>query len=246
VDSHRKGYAAIEARYGDVRSFTLRTLYTWLTLTVLLSFGWPMLVVYADAPGVLPQDTPADWFQLRLLIAAGVAAVGGLLWRLSPVSTDTAQPGRGLALFSAARGRVWPQVMVFLAGLLVVLSALRLADDPAGAAQVIALGLAEALAVQLILCGYLQGAFELLLEDYRATLATLALFALTFAIRGGLASATEESVGQDSFTLALLAGGAVGVLAGGVSLLLRNRSGSVLPGILAHWLLLGILPSFFE
>jgi hypothetical protein len=234
---------AAVSRYGGVRSFTLRTLYTWLTLSILFAFGWPMLVVYAGAPGVLPIETPGDWFQARFLIAAASAGVAAWLWRVSPAPTDTARPERALALFR--RGRVWPQVMVFLLGTLVVLSSLRIIED-AAAVKVVALGLAEALTIQIILSGYLHGAFDLLLEDYRASLATLALFALTFGIRALLASATDDDAGQDLLFVALLAGMALGVIAGGVSLLLRNRSGSIVPGILAHWLVLYVVASFFE
>src|SRR5688572_8915808 len=47
-----KGHAAMLARYGTTRSFTMRTLYTWLTLTMLYLFTWPLLVLLTAAPGV--------------------------------------------------------------------------------------------------------------------------------------------------------------------------------------------------
>jgi len=240
----RKGREAAIRRYETLRSFVLRTLYTWLTLTILLTFSWPMLVVFAGAPGVSPANTPDDWFQIRLLITALVAAVVVWLWRLSPIPTDVAQPRRALDLLR--RGKVWPQVIVFLGGLVLILSIVLLAEDPDKRFKVISLGLAEALAVQMLLSGFMHGFFELVIDEAWASFATLGLFALTFAIRAGLASATRSDLGEQLFIVALAAGAVLGAIVGGVSLLLCRRSGSLLPGILAQWLVLAILPAFFE
>jgi hypothetical protein len=238
-----KGLGAAVVRYGNLRSFTLRTLYSWLTLTILLTFSWPAMIVYLDAPtGVSPRATPLGWFVARLLAAALSAAAAGLLWRLSPIPATVAQPERARRLFSRASGRVWPQALVFLCGLSALLLVLLLVADPLGALQVALLGLAEALAVQLLLSGYVKGLFDLTLDDYRATVATLGLFALTYGMREGLDAAS----GSGDFVLALVAGGVLGLLIGGVSLWLRAKSGSLLPALLAQWLLLYILVGLFE
>ena len=238
-----KGLAAALTRYGSLRSFTLRTLYSWLTLTVLLTFSWPMLVVYAGAPnGVSPRQTPLVWFGARLLVALLSAAAAGLLWRLSPVPSAPADPARATRLFQRTSGRIWPQLLVFLSGLSALLLVLLLAIDPLGALQVALLGLAEALAIQTLLAGYLKGFFDLTLDDYRATVATLALFALTYALREGLDAAS----GSGDFALALAAGGALGFLIGVISLWLRAKSGSLLPAMLTQCLLLYILVGLFE
>jgi hypothetical protein len=84
--------------------------------------------------------------------------------------------------------------------------------------------------------------FDLTLDDYRATVATLGLFALTYGMREGLDAAS----GSGDFALALAAGGVLGLLIGGVSLWLRAKSGSLLPALLAQWLLLYILVGLFE
>lgn len=245
--ARRKGMEAAVARFGSVRSFVLRTLYSWLTLTLLFTFTWPLLVVFAGAPsGVSPRATPLGWFAARLAIAALSAAAAGLLWRLSPVPAEVARPARAARLFARAGGRVWPQVMVFLAGVSALLLLLLFVSDPLGALQVATLGLAESLTVQLLLAGYMQGLFDLTLDDYRATVATLGLFALTFAIRGGLASSTQAGLGGNDFVVALVAGGALGLLVGAASLLLRARSGSLAPAVLAQWLTLYILVGLFE
>jgi hypothetical protein len=244
---HHKGHEAAVARYGSTRSFVLRTLYSWLTLTMLLTFTWPLLVVYAGAPeGLSPGETPIGWFQVRLLVPLIVGAAAGWLWRVSPAPTATAKPAHALALFSRASGRVWPQVMVFLAGLCLVLGLLLVASDPAAGLKWLAFGLAEAVALQLLLSGYLNAVFELLLDALPAALATLGLFALTFAIRTTLDAGTDESLSGGTFALVALAGALLGVIVGAVSLFLRARSGSLLPAVLAQWLALYIVVGLFE
>lgn len=241
-----KGRDAIRARYETTRSFVGRMLYTWLTLTMLYTFTWPLLVLLTSAPGVAPQDTPSDWFQLRFMAPALTAAAAAWLWHLSPVPTNTASRERMAALFR--EGRVWPQVMVFLVGTGLVVSALLLFEDSAGAVKLVALSLAEAIAIQVILAGYLHGAFDLLLEGRRPSLPVVLLFALTFGIRGGLAAGAEETLPEGELVLAISSGIVVGALIGLVSVWLRGRSRSILPGILALWLvflLLG-LGDFYE
>jgi hypothetical protein len=233
-----KGREAIEARYGTTRSFTLRLLYTWLTLTMLFTFTWPLLVMLTDAPGVDPEDTPLDWFQLRFLSVAVTGAFAAWLWYLSPVPTDTANRSRALNLFR--QGRIWPQALVFMLGLVLVLAALMLAENPAGALKLLSLSLAEALTIQIIISGYLAGAFDLLLEG-RPGWPVVGLFALTFAMRGALAAAAQEVLPEGELILAISSGLVGGALIGGLSVWLRARSSSLLPGVLALWLLFLLL-----
>lgn len=239
-----KGLPAAIHRYGSLRSFMLRTLYSWFTLTIFYTFTWPLLVVYANAPAVAPEDTPGSWFLVRLALAL-VACVAVLwLWWVSPAPVDAGRPAAALALLR--RGRIWPQVVVFLAGLALLLVSLLTISDPQTGLKAASLGLVEALTVQALLAGYLHSTFQMVLADGRAYLATLGLFALTFAIRGALASATQESAGQELLIVAALAGAVVGSIAGGISLFLRARAGSLLPGVLAFWLLFYILPVYLE
>jgi hypothetical protein len=243
-----KGRAAAIARYGGLRSFALRTLYSWLTMTMLYLFVWPLLVVYADAPAVPPEETPAGWYQLRLLPPLLVAAVATWLWRLSPVPVATLDPRGALALFRC--GRVWPQVLVFLLGMCVVVGGFMLAHDPPGALKLLLLTLAETLVILVLTSGYLHGAFELLLEDRKpvaAALCATGLYAFLFGLRAALAVAGESGSG-DEYVVAISAGIVVGALVGGVASWLRDRSGSLLPGVLALWLtfLLLALPEFYD
>lgn len=237
-----KGREAAVARYGTERSFALRLLYSWLTLTILYLFTWPLLVIYADAPAANPDDTPADWFQLRVLAPLLTALTAWWLWRLSPVPNSTLSRERALAVFR--NGRVWPQVMIFLLGTALVLSAFLVIADPGGAIKLILLTMAEAVVIQVVISGYVHGAFEMLLRDRRADLIAVGTYAATFGLRGILAAASVTGTNSGELIVAVLAGAVVGVLIGVVSGLLRGRTGSLLPGALALWLtflLLGML-----
>ena len=229
-----KGRGAIVPRYGSERSFMLRTLYSWLTMSMLYLFAWPLAVIYLDAPGVPPHETPADWYQLRLLAPALIAVLGAWLWQLSPAPAGTLSRDRALALFR--QGRVWPQALLFLLGTPLVLTGFLLVEDPAGGVKLALLTLAEALAIQILTSGYLHAAFDIVFEDGRANLAAIGLYAAAFAIRAMMVVAAEQSEASADYSLAIAAGVVVGVIVGSVSTWLRSRSGSLLPGILALWL----------
>ena len=239
-----KGRDAVVARYGSERSFILRTLYTWLTLTILYLGVWPMLVIYAGAPGVDPEDTPLGWYQLRLLAPLLTALAAGWLWRASPAPTDTAARERFLAL--ARRGRLWPQLLLFLAGTIAVVALFMLAEDLGGGVRLIMLTLVEAVVIGVVVSGYLHGALDMVLRPRRAALAVTGLYALTFGMRAMLAVTSQESGGDALVALlaALLAGLVAGLAAAG----LRAASGSIVPGILALWLLFLLLglSGFYE
>src|SRR5687767_3082237 len=89
-----KGRGAIGPRYGSTRSFVLRTLYSWLTLSMLYLFAWPLLVIYFGAPSVPPEETPANWYQFRLFAPLLIAAIVLWLWQLSPAPAGTALRAR--------------------------------------------------------------------------------------------------------------------------------------------------------
>lgn len=235
-----KGYDALTARYGSVRSFTGRLLYSWLTLTMLFLFPWPLAVLLAGATGQSSWETPLDWFQVRFIPPALVAVIVAWLWSVSPVPTDTMQRARLLAPFRT--GRLWPQVMVFFLGMIVLTSVLMMLENTGGALKLTLLTCAEAAVITVLISGYMHSAFDVLLEDFRSGAPVVMLYALTFGIRGALATATEEVLGQDQLFVALSAGIVGGALIGAAAVFLRNRSGSLLPGFLALWLLFLLLP----
>lgn len=248
-ESRPKGIEAILGSYGTRRSFTLRLLYSWLTMTMLFTFPWPLAVIIADAPTDAVWETPLDWFQVRLLPPAVMAAIVAWLWVLSPVPSDLLRRDRLLAPFRS--GRVWPQVMVFLLGMIVLTSVLMMLENAGGALRLVVLTVAEAAVIVILVSGYMHSAFDVLLEEYReaaASLASVMLYAMTFGIRGALATTSEEVVTGDQLVVAMSAGIVAGAIIGAVMVALRNRSGSLLPGFLALWLafLLLPLPDFYR
>jgi hypothetical protein len=118
---------------------------------------------------------------------------------------------------------------------------LSLVENPGGGLKLTLLALAEALVIQILLSGYLAGTFELLLPEGRPAILTVILYGLTFAMRGALAAAAEETLPQSELVLAVFSGLLVGMLIGAGSLWLRARSGSIFPGILALWLIFVLL-----
>ena len=231
------------ARYGSPRSAAGSTLFSWLNLTLLLAFGWPALGVFFDAPTVSIENTPADWFALRL----GVAVAGGgltlLLWKLSPVTVHVATPQAVVEIFR--KGIFWTQAVLFLAGVSLLLSVLLLEADPGPASKVVIFGLVEAIAIQALLSGYMKSALDVLFPNRQSFLYTLGLFAAFFGLRS-FAFAVTAAGGGENTILALLAGGLLGVVFGAVSLLLRDRSGSLLPGILVHWIVFHLVVPYLE
>lgn len=231
------------ARYGSQRSAAGSTLFSWLNLTVLLAFGWPALVVFFDAPAVSIENTPLDWFALRL----GVAVVGGgltlLLWKLSPVTAQVATPQAVGDIFR--KGIFWTQAVLFLAGVSLLLSALLLEADAGPATKVVIFGLAEAIAIQALLSGYMKSALDVLFTSWQSFIYGLGLFAAFFGLRS-FAFAVTAAGGGENTILALLAGGLLGAVLGVVSLLLRDRSGSLLPGVLLHWMVFYLVAPYLE
>lgn len=229
-------------RFGSERGATVRTLYAWLNLTLLLVFAWPLLVVFFDAPSVTPADTPGDWFALRLAAPVLVTAIALRIWWASGAPRHVA--ARAGLRDLAASGQLWIQVTAFLAILTVVLAVVLLLSDPTAAAKVLLLGLFEALAIQLIVPGYVKTTFEALEADPgRAFWICVALLALTFALRGTMVAAVEPDVAPEVVAGAAIALGLAGVLLGAAFVYLRDRTGSLLPGILLAWLVLAIVPA---
>lgn len=229
-------------RFGSERGATVRTLYAWLNLTLLLVFAWPLLVVFFDAPSVTPADTPGDWFALRLAAPVLVTAIALRIWWASGAPRHVAV--RAGLRDLAASGQLWIQVTAFLAILTVVLAVVLLLSDPTAAAKVLLLGLFEALAIQLIVPGYVKTTFEALEADPgRAFWICVALLALTFALRGTMVAAVEPDVAPEVVAGAAIALGLAGVLLGAAFVYLRDRTGSLLPGFLLAWLVLAIVPA---
>lgn len=231
------------ARYGSPRSAAGSTLFSWVNLSLLIAFGWPALVVFAGAPVVSVENAPTDWFVVRLGIVALGAGVTLLLWKLSPVTVRVATPGAAAGIFR--KGMFWTQAVLFLAGVSLLISALLFQADTGPASRVIVFGLVEAIAIQALLSGYMKSALDVLFTSRQSFLYTLGLFAAFFGLRS-FAFAVTAAGGGENTLLALLAGALLGAVFGAVSLLLRDRSGSLLPGVLLHWIVFHLIAPYLS
>ncbi len=236
---------ALIARYGDARSAMLRTLYTWLNLTLLAVFGWPALVVFVDAPDATPELTPTDWFFVRLGILLVTAVLLARFWYVNRIPTGILRLSSMVALFS--RGKIWPQVILFLLSLTILLSAVLLFRDTGPALKILSLGLLTTLIVQGLNAGYVYSTFQILeVERNRLRGTVVILMGLTFAS----SAATEAGIAINSesveIAIAFVAGAGLGCIIGVVSVLFRERSESLAPAVLAQLLALSVVPAFFQ
>jgi hypothetical protein len=229
-------------RYGSDRNATLRTLYAWFNLTLLLSFAWPTLAVFFDAPVSSPENTPADWLIMRAAGPLIVFGVGLRIWLASGAPLYVASLARFRSL--AMLGPLWTQLLAFLVILTLVLSAILFLSDPGSALKVLSLGLAEALALQFVVSGYVKTVLEVLEADpSRIFWICAALYGVMFGLRGGLAAAIQPDA-EAAFVLgAGVASALGGVVLGALFVYLRDRTSSLYPGVVLTWLIIAIIPA---
>lgn len=231
------------ARYGSQRGAIWSTMFIWVNLSLLLAFGWAAMVVAFDAPPVGVEILPADWFALRLIIVAAAAGLTILFWRTSQVPTYSMSRESVEAIFQ--RGILWTQGTIFLIGVTFVLAALLLLANPERAGKLLSYGVVEVFAIQALFAGYVKTAFDILLDRSRGFWIVTGLFAAFFGLQSMAIAITAVDAGQN-YLLALIAGAFLGAAVGSVSLMLRDRSGSILPGILFQLLLFYLFIPFVE
>jgi len=229
-------------RYDSDRNAILRTLYGWLNLTMLLSFVWPALVVFFEAPLASVANTPRDWFILRISAPIVVLVVSARLWRASGVPGHVAKLARITEL--RALGPVWIQVLSFIVLLSLALSAVLIVDDLPSALKVVCFGLAEAAAIQVMVPGYVKTSLETLGgAPSRVFWICVILFGITFALRGGLAAAIQTDSVASVVAGASLGGLGAGLLLGIAFVYLRDRTASLLPGFMLQMLVVTLIPT---
>lgn len=245
-DERRAGaQARVVAYFGSERDAALRALFQWLNLTLLLMLPWPAVVTFLDAPSVRPENTPFDWFLLRLAAPLVVLLITVRFWRLSGAPGEVATARPVVELIS--QNRLIGQIVLFLVGLALSTSALLLLNDPSRAAKTLSVGLAESLAIQVLIAGYVKSVLETLDgQPVSIFLACLALFAVTFAIRSTLAALIQPDATAGLVIGALGGGIIVGLVIGAGSLMLRDRTASLVSGVALQLLLATIIPAFID
>jgi membrane protease YdiL (CAAX protease family) len=119
-----------------------------------------------------------------------------------------------------------------------------LLSDASAAAKVLGLGLCEALAIQVIIPGYVKSALEALeAAPRRAFWICVVLFGIVFGLRAALAAAIQPDAEAGFVLAAAIALAVAGMALGVVFVYLRDRTSTLLPGILLHWLVIAIVPA---
>lgn len=225
------------------RNATIRVLYAWFNLSLIYVMAWPVLVVAFDAPLDQPGELPFAWFLLYLVPPLAVLAVDVRWWRINRLSTEPLQWQRAAVMLG--QGGWQRQLAVVLVVLPLVCTVLLFAAEPLGAAQALGAGLVRALALQVLIAGYVYGMLaQLGAHSSRTYWLGVGMFTVTVAAETAIAVAARQNPGLDELLLAFSAGALLGVLLGFASMSLRGHTGSIIPGVLLQLLLFGLLPPF--
>jgi len=93
-------YGILGRAFGTGPLGGLKRYLRWFNLTMLQQALWPLLIAVASAPQVDLEDTPADWFLLRLAGPAIAVLVALLYLRTSPSVTSPFTATRGPSVAS--------------------------------------------------------------------------------------------------------------------------------------------------
>lgn len=229
-------------RYGSEPDVLKRVLVVWVEFTLLITAGWPLVVLLFQAPTFSVQNLPFGWFLLRLGLAAVAAAGVLLIW----YSSDIPIAGIRLQdLIITLRDWRWLQATLFFAGLDFALGGVLIANNPADAAKLLTYGLLEAIAMQALILGLLYSTFETLgFPMRRSRILCTFLMTATIAMQSVFLTAVQDDVTGGSLLNALLFGILAGILIGWLWAWTRSRTGAIFIGVLSQWLLFSILPVF--
>lgn len=212
-----------------------KRVYRWLNLTLIQLGVWPLLVALALAPAAPLALTPMPWYLVRVAAPAFAALLAWVYLAQRPdarssIALDPPMP----------RGTLPPlrqQAAFLLPGLAVALSIARVAMGPPDLAlKLLLFGIADTAAYQLIHFGVVRRSWP---DEESGNLAAVGFFTLSWAIRQSIAAAATPV--NESLAVAALAGGAIGLVIGGLSLLLRRWPGGWLPAAALQLILTTLL-----
>ncbi|MGI9255119.1 MAG: hypothetical protein ACR2J8_15355 [Thermomicrobiales bacterium] len=212
-----------------------KRVYRWLNLTLIQLGIWPLLVALSLAPTLPLPLTPMPWYLVRVAAPAFAALLAWVYLAQRPdslasVTVDPPMPG----------GDVSPlrqQAAFLLPGLALAMGFARVAMGPPEIAlKVLLFGIADTAAYQVIHFGVVRRSWP---DEESGNIAAVSLFTLSWAIRQVIAAAATPA--NESLAMAGLAGGAIGLVIGGLSLLLRRWPGGWLPAAAAQLIMTTLL-----
>jgi hypothetical protein len=200
-----------------------KRVYRWLNLTLIQLGTWPLLVALAVVPAVPLALTPMPWYLVRIgaPLLAALLAWGYLAQRPESLRNVTHDPPMPQGDLSPLR----QQVAYLLPGLALAFGFARVAMGPPDLAlKLVLFGIADTAAYQMIHFGVVRRSWP---DDESGNLAAVGFFTLSWAIREAIAAAATPA--QESVWMAAFAGGVIGLVIGGLSLLLRRWPGGWVP-----------------
>lgn len=224
------------------RMVLFRRVYRWLNLTLVQLGTWPLLVALAAAPALPLPLTPMPWYLLRLAAPALAALLALIYIAQPPIPAAAAAAAAGSdPMLPKGAAPLRQQAALLLPGLAVALALARLAMGPPEIAlKALLFGVADTAACQLIHFGVVRRSWP---DADSGNLAAVGFFTLSWAIREVIAAAATPA--QESLWLAAFAGGTIGLVIGGLSLLLRRWPGGWLPAAAMQLILSTLLFAAF-
>ena len=209
-----------------------KQVYRWLNLTIMQQGLWPLLVIVLDAPAGPVGLTPMPWWWARLAGPLLAVLLSLAYLKQSPYARPANDPVP----------QNWQaQVVIALPTLAVMLAIGRLVQGPwEPAAKVIAVGLAEAVAYQLVNFGVVRRTWP---DPDTAELAAIGLFALSWGIYGTLAAGI--SLGGPELLVALLGGCAIGLVVALISAGVRRIGGGFWGAVSLQFVLVTLVLGWF-
>jgi len=230
-----------EVRRADLlppRLAGFRRLYRWLNLTLVHQGLWPLLLVLTAAPATPPAATPLHWYPARIAGPALAALLAAVYLLQKPATSapsppDRIDPSGRLASLRLQAGQA-------LAGITLTLVIARLlVGPPEPVAKLLAFGVADVLAFQLIHFGVVARSWP---DPASGAAAAVGLFACSWGLRDLVLAAAGGAPAD--LALAFVGGAVVGLAVGLLSWLLRRWPGGFWPAAAAHFTLVYLVAGF--
>ena len=218
---------------------TFRRAYRWLNLTLVHHGVWPLLVVVFGAPAVPIALTPLPWYWTRLgaPLLATLLALAYLAQR--PQGLPSEMEIRTAESTSERDRRVREQATILIVGVTFAVGLLRLLQGPfVPVLKLGAFGLADVAAYQAINFGVGGRAASTGLGPALP----VGLFGLSWGLRDLFLAAASPAA--ESLSLTFVSGGAIGLVFGAISFLLRRWPGGYLTATALQFLIVYLVLGF--
>jgi hypothetical protein len=216
-----------------------RRAYRWLNLTLVHHGVWPLLVVVFGAPAVPIAITPLPWYWARLGAPALATLLGLAYLAQRPQGLPSDMALRTAESTSERDRRLREQATILVVGVTAAVGLLRLLQGPfVPVLKLEAFGLADVAAYQAINFGVAGRAAP---AGFGPAL-PVALFGLSWGLRDLFLAAASPAA--ESLSLTFVSGGAIGLIFGVISFVLRRWPGGYLTATMLQFLVVYLVLGF--